>query len=163
MDQLRKLNPSFKKDIIPYNLDGYWIKLPKNKGKQFALLKDSVYNALPRPSEFSPVAIQQATVDSVKAAVQTDVKNNPDKEPLPEKKFDKKRISYTVKHGDLLSDIADWFDVTPPEIRSWNKLKTPKLVSGKKLIIWVKANKTGYYKRINAMSAKQKKKLKNKD
>lgn len=53
--------------------------------------------------------------------------------------------------------------VTAFEIKSWNKLKTEKLKSGQKLVIWVKQNKTGYYKRINTMSASQKKKLKRKD
>jgi hypothetical protein len=34
---------------------------------------------------------------------------------------------------------------------------------GKRLTLFVAANKTGYYKRINKLPAKQKKKLKRKD
>jgi LysM repeat protein len=63
----------------------------------------------------------------------------------------------------MIADVADWFDVTTREIKSWNKLKSEKLRAGQKLIIWVKQSKTGYYKRINSMSASQKKKLKRKD
>ncbi len=162
LEQLRKLNPVFKKDIIPYNVDGYWIYLPKTKGKLFELLKDSVYNPLPKPTEFAPTIIQQAPADSTSVQDATTATTQPiaEKETL---KFDKKRVSYTVKKGDMLSDVADWFDVTPKEIKSWNKLKSDKLKRGQKLTIWVKASKTGYYKRINGMSATQKRKLKRKD
>ena len=159
IDQLRKLNPVFKKDIIPYNLDGYWVRLPKNKGRQFDLLKDSVYNPLPKPTEFAPVAIQQAPSDS---SVTTEIKTEKEFKQQ-DKIFDKKRISYTIKKGDIINDVADWFDVNTKEIKSWNKLKSEKLKMGQKLVIWVASSKTGYYKRINTLSSKQKKKLKKKD
>jgi membrane-bound lytic murein transglycosylase D len=158
LDQLRKLNPVFKKDIIPYSLDGYWIHLPQSKGKQFDLLKDSVYSPLPRPSEFSPIAIQQMPSDSVG---QTSEKS-PEKEEKTST-FNKKKLVYAVKKGEVLPDIADWFDVSSKEIKSWNKLKSDKLKPGQKLTIWVKSSKTGYYKRISTMTSKQKKQLKNKD
>jgi LysM repeat protein len=53
--------------------------------------------------------------------------------------------------------------VSPAQIKSWNKLKSTKLKYGQKLVIWVEGNKLGYYKKINTMSAAQKKKIKNKD
>lgn len=166
VEQLRKLNPVFKKDVIPYNLKGYLIRLPKTKGKMFELLKDSVYKPLQSPAEFSPVAIQKTPVDTSSAKTSGPTSASKATKPEPqenaEKKFDKKRVYYTVKKGDVLGNIADWFDVTPAEIRSWNKLKSDKLLSGKKLEIWVKSSKTGYYKRINTMTPAQKKKLKHK-
>lgn len=170
LEQLRILNPIFKKEIIPYNLEGYLVVLPKAKGRFFNLLKDSVYKPLPSPGEFSPVAIQKAPSDTLK--------NQPNESSTPENEqqkkgkdltkdenpaFDKKRVYYTVKKGDIISDVADWFDVTPAEIKSWNKLKSNQLKTKQKLTIWVKQNKTGYYKRINGMTASQKKKLKRKD
>lgn len=166
IEQLRMLNPVFKKDVIPYNLDGYWVRLPKNKAKSFGLLKDSVYKQLPNPAEFAPVVINKLPTDSQPAIGNVAVSKQ-DKttvnQPEPKTTFDKKRVYYTVKRGDNLADVADWFDVTPFEIKSWNKLKSDKLVAKKKLTIWVKQNKTGYYKRINTMSPSQKKKLKKKD
>ncbi len=155
IEQLRELNPTFKKDIIPYNVDGYSIFLPRTKGKMFELLKDSVYKTMPKPNEFAPVAIQHGDTvlqgDSTVVAKKTATA------------FDKKRIYYTVKSGDILVNIADWYDVTPGEIKSWNKLKSNKLLRGQKLAIWVKSNKVGYYNRINTMTPAQKKKLAAKD
>ena len=68
-----------------------------------------------------------------------------------------------MKKGDVISDVSDWYDVSVSDIKSWNKLNSAKLKGGQNLIIWVKASKTGYYQRINSLSAKQKRKLKNKD
>ncbi|TAE88253.1 MAG: LysM peptidoglycan-binding domain-containing protein [Bacteroidetes bacterium] len=168
LDQLRTLNPIFKKDVIPYNLEGYNVVLPKAKGKLFSLLKDSVYKPLPNPGEFSPVAIQKIPTDTLKSQQpETPLKEKPDQAKQNEVDkapvFDKKRVYYTVKKGDVLADVADWFDVTAAEIKSWNKLKSNQLKAKQKLTIWVKQNKTGYYKRINGMTASQKKKLKRKD
>ena len=164
VEQLRKLNPVFKKDVIPYNLEGYYIKLPKSKSKNFNLLKDSVYKPLPNPGDFVPVAIAKIPGDTPGASATV---NKPDHTNVTPKEikpvFDKKRVYYTVKKGEILADIADWFDVTPSEIKSWNKLRSDKLRNGQKLTIWVKQSKTGYYKRINGMSTSQKKKLKRKD
>ena len=165
IEQLRKLNPIFKKDVIPYTLEGYLLKLPKSKAKYFNLLNDSVYKPIVSPGDFAPVVIQRIPGDTPGSA--SNSINKPDhtvvnrNEPTPV--FDKKRVYYSVKKGDMIADVADWFDVTTREIKSWNKLKSEKLRAGQKLIIWVKQSKTGYYKRINSMSASQKKKLKRKD
>jgi len=165
VEQLRKLNPIFKKDIIPYTLEGYQVRLPKLKGKNFNLLNDSVYKPIVSPGDFAPVAIQHIPGDTPGA--NTNGVNKSDntvvKQTQPTPTFDKKRVYYTVKKGDFIADVADWFDVTPREIKSWNKLKSDRLRAGQKLVIWVKQSKTGYYKRINTMSANQKKALKRKD
>jgi membrane-bound lytic murein transglycosylase D len=44
---------------------------------------------------------------------------------------------YKVKAGDTLERIADRFDVTPYQLRRWNKLQSSQLVVGKKLRIYV--------------------------
>lgn len=160
LEQMRKLNPVFKKDVIPYNVNGYLIRLPKSKGKVFDLLKDSIYKPLPDPGDFAPVEVQKtASETETKSAVAA----KPEQQKPAAAKFDKVRIYYTIKRGDILLNIADWFDVSVEEIKSWNKMKSDRLIAGQKLVIWVKQSKTGYYKRINTMSAAQKNKLKNKD
>jgi len=159
IDALRKLNPIFKKDIIPYNLDGYWVYLPFGKAVVFDRLKDTVYNPLPRPIDFAPVQINQEPTDS-----NASVKNEPLTEKTKEEKgFHKKRVHYKVKKGDNLAEIADWFDVTPKEIMSWNKMRSSKVMKGKTLTIWVNEKKTGYYKRINSLNEKKKRQIAEKD
>ena len=174
LDELRKLNPMFKKDVIPMSADGYYIKIPKNKSKLFYLLNDSVYK--PINTDVAPIIIQKEEpqdhtsliTENVPEVVTPNNKNTNSKkdkiEIEPEPKSQKlAKVFYVVKRGDVLSDIADWFDCSNADIKHWNKLKSNNVQKGKKLTIFVAANKTGYYKRINKMTTKLKKKLKRKD
>ncbi|MCF8424944.1 MAG: LysM peptidoglycan-binding domain-containing protein [Bacteroidia bacterium] len=174
LDELRKLNPMFKKDVIPMSADGYYIKIPKNKSKLFYLLNDSVYR--PIITDVTPIIIQKeepqdhtsVITENVPDVVNPNIKKtNPKKNKIESETEPKSqkltKVYYVVKRGDVLSDIADWFDCSNADIKKWNKLKSNKVQKGKKLTIFVVANKTGYYKRINKMTTKQKKKLKKKD
>ncbi len=128
---------------------------------RFDLLKDSVYNPLPKQTEFAPIAIQRVPEDTTqKGNVTVQQQQAPEQQPVRVKKA---KVFYTVKKGDNLRNIADWFDVTEAEVKEWNKLKGTNVPKGKKLQVFVPKNKTGYYKRINSMSAAQKKKLTRKD
>lgn len=155
VEELRELNPIFRKDVIPFTVEGYYVRVPQSKSINFILLKDSVYRPInPNDIQADPIQkMQEEVIDSI-AGIK--------KETEP-KKFTKKKVIYTVKKGDNLADIADWFDVSSAEIKSWNKLKKNSVKYGQKLTIWVEGNKIGYYKKINKMTAAQKKKIKKKD
>ncbi len=51
-------------------------------------------------------------------------------------------FSYRVKAGDTLERIADRFDVTPYQIRRWNKLPDSQLSEGRKLKIYASTSTT---------------------
>lgn len=174
VSDLRELNPIFKKDVVPLGVPPYVIKLPKGKVKNWGRLKDSTYNYVPRPVDMAPRIVQkEEPKPEVKPeeTTQKNTENTAEPEKEEEKKtdkketpaFNKKRINYAVKSGDVLGDIADWYDVTPAQIKSWNKLRSTKIRSGQKLIVWVPTPKFAYYSRINKMSRAQKKSLKKKD
>lgn len=150
LEELRMLNPIFRKDVIPFNAEGYFIRIPKSKSKRFVLLSDSIY----RPIQASE--IQAEPIDKMQAP-------EGDVPQAPVKKFTKKKVIYTVKKGDNINDIADWFDVSVYEIKSWNKLKKKSVNYGRKLTIWIDGAKLGYYQKINKMTPAQKKKIKKKD
>lgn len=153
VEEMRHLNPVFRKDIIPFTIEGYYVRVPKSKSNAFILLKDSVY----RPINSNEILaeptkkIMEDAVDSIAGIKQTP------------NKFTKKKVIYIVKKGDNLGDIADWFDVTTREVKSWNKLKKNSVNYGQKLTIWVDGSKIGYYKKVSKMTAAQKKKIKKKD
>lgn len=154
IELIRELNPQFRKDIIPYAQEPYYIRIPTDKAAKFSLLKDSVYRPI-NQTEFQPISIEKDP-----EAVE---KSSEKGEKPVEKKEKIKKIFYTVKRGEVLSDIADWFDVSSADLSKWNKIKKNKIKAGQKLAIFVPASKTGYYNRINKMTAAQKKKLKRKD
>lgn len=158
IEMIRRMNPIFRKDVIPYNENGYSIRLPKSKMPLFIGLKDSVYKPI-TAAEFYPIEIQKSpsSIDNNSDSIRTN------KSEKKENKFDKKRVYYVVKKGDKLQDIADLFDVSTFEIKSWNHLRNTNLKKGKRLIIWVNSHKSGYYNRMNKMSLKQKKRLRQRD
>jgi membrane-bound lytic murein transglycosylase D len=153
IDHLRVLNPIFKKEIIPFSPQAYVILLPKGKGSQFYKLKDSIYKTVSKPIDMSPMTIEKA--DSIEKA---EIANRP-----PSAVPATVKLIYTVKSGDIMGNVADWFDVSIADIRRWNKLKSNSLIIGKKLFIFVPGKKADYYRKINAMTAKQKRAVQLKD
>ncbi len=67
-------------------------------------------------------------------------------------------VYYTVKSGDTIGHIAEWYDTSAWKIRSWNN--TSNLIRvGQKLKIYVPASQKSKYAAINELGAKQKTKL----
>ncbi len=57
----------------------------------------------------------------------------------------KKMISYEVKRGETLSQIAERFSVRTQDIRRWNKLPNNKITAGKSLKIYTSTISEDYY------------------
>lgn len=68
------------------------------------------------------------------------------------------RLTYTVKKGDTIGHIADWYDVPTWRVRSWNKTSNNIRV-GEKLVVYVPTNKANLYRDISSMSFADKQKL----
>ena len=49
-----------------------------------------------------------------------------------------KKIYYTVKRGDTLSEIAEKHKTSVRKIKTWNGLRSDKIIMRQKLIIWIK-------------------------
>jgi peptidoglycan lytic transglycosylase D len=66
------------------------------------------------------------------------VSNNGSVRSLSSQKSDNKNIiSYRVKKGDTIWDIASRYDVAVSDLKKWNKLRSTKLVAGNKLRIYM--------------------------
>ena len=61
--------------------------------------------------------------------------NTPQNSPVV-KKEDKKKVTYTVKSGDTLTQIAKKYNVSIANIQKWNNLKNDRINIGQKLIIY---------------------------
>lgn len=64
-------------------------------------------------------------------------------------------ISYTVKSGDTVGHIAEWFDVRAWQVRSWNRVQNSIRV-GQRLTIHVPTAQEDYYSQVNSLSYAQK-------
>jgi membrane-bound lytic murein transglycosylase D len=68
------------------------------------------------------------------------------------------KISYTVRMGDTVGEIAEWFNTYARKVREWNNIGNMIRV-GQKLTIYVPNGKAKLYADINSMTVSEKKAL----
>jgi membrane-bound lytic murein transglycosylase D len=70
------------------------------------------------------------------------------------------RLSYTVKKGDTIGHIAEWYGCRATDIRNWNDISYGEPIRvGSDLAIWVHNNEVSRYKGVDDLSFDQKKAL----
>ncbi len=160
IETIRDLNPIFKKDYIPARTKPYVLRLPANKAHMYCEYRDSIYvchngvSTVTIQPEFTLATTTSANTPQPKVAATT-----PTTPTGPT--GGEKLVYYTVKSGDNISYIADWFDVSIYSVKRWNGLSSNTIISGAKLKLYVPADKLTYYKNINNLSLAQKQKLSN--
>jgi membrane-bound lytic murein transglycosylase D len=118
-EEIRALNPQYKRDIIPGNSKARTLKLPSIQAYAFAEREDSIIAH--RVDELFPN--------------RTYVEKNTAKKSITSPKGEK--ITYSVKNGEGLITIGHKFGVSATNIRKWNGLKSNNVAAGKKLILYV--------------------------
>lgn len=115
IDDIRRYNPQFKKDVIPGEYKGYALNLPMNKLTAFIDNENSVF------------AYKANELLTHRKVAGLDVVGG--------SSSNSKTITYRVKRGDTLSRIASRYGVTSSQIKSWNGLSSNKLTVGRRLKI----------------------------
>jgi membrane-bound lytic murein transglycosylase D len=73
----------------------------------------------------------------------------------------KTRLVYSVKRGDTIGHIAEWYGVRASDIRNWNNIAYGSYIrTGQELTIWVDDARAPLLGRINSMSLQEKEGLK---
>ncbi len=143
---LRDINPQYRQDIVPgTSKHGYAIKIPQEQVAAFIDLQDSIF-AFKDSVYFDPgkkVASPQHYSSSYRVDLSAD-------------KYDK--LYYTVKSGDNVGYIADWYDIRSSDLRYWNNISRNLIRSGQKLVIYKPKGKSATYRDINTMSFSKKQK-----
>lgn len=115
IEQLRSLNPQFKKDIIPGNSKAYALQLPNNIANIFIEREDSIYayEAKKYLNKRRTVAVSEAsTPKNAKGA-----------------KYHK------IRKGDTLGGIARKYGVSVRQLRDLNGIRGNNITAGKNLRI----------------------------
>ncbi len=169
IEQLRDLNPQYKKDIIPANSKPYALKLPANKASQFAAREQEIYHykdslLLTSERNFVSSTSNKKNDSKSKKSSKTSVSN--DESDIPEfnptSVANKTKLIYNVKQGDNYGFIATWYNVSLNELKMWNQTNAKRLQIGQKIIVYVPNNKVSQYKDIDAMTNEQKQEMLNK-
>ena len=144
LEQLRSLNPQYRRDIIPASKEkAYSLVLPQEEISAYLENESSIRNH--RSTEFFP---NNEIVNPQSKFVSF--------EPSDIKGRDK--VIYTVKSGDNLGAISSWFRVPTSDLKFWNKIRKNFLKAGQKITVYVPEGQGEYYSRFNKMSASEKKK-----
>lgn len=167
-DEIALNNPALKTKTIPGSPYPYPLRLPMKAVATFYANKDSLYASLNKKEtqNLATLAKNVEEVNNAKAA-KTATKTTTDETTSAATTSTKEitdpeapvTVSYTVKKGDNLGYISDWFDCSVADIKKWNKLSSTKIVPGQKLKLTVPAKHEEQYAMINKMTSAEKQKL----
>ncbi len=121
VEEIRMLNPQFRKDIIPGDNHPYALVLPSQQCLSYIMSEDAILNcnadSYARRTKVEP---GESTVNNADGTVSRLVRKN-----------------HTVGRGENLRDIAKKYGVSATDIKRWNKMRSGKVKAGQKLIIEV--------------------------
>ena len=148
VEQIRILNPQYRRDIIPASkAKAYSLVLPQDEIS--AYLENEPFIHDHRRTEFFPnneIVNPQSKSVSFESS---DIKG-------------RDKVIYSVKSGDNLGAVSAWFRVQLSDLKYWNKIHKNFLKVGQKLVIYVPEGQGEYYSRLNKMSNSEKQKSLNK-
>jgi membrane-bound lytic murein transglycosylase D len=150
IDEIRDLNPQYTHDIIPARDRAYCLRLPASKAVAYTTMRDSIYHTY---TAWMLAQNPNKNPNDTSGIVEISFRNHSTDYYEP-----KERVKYTVKAGDNLSFIADLFDVSVYSLKRWNHIRSKSVSVGRRLVVNVPADKARYYRKINTMTALQKKK-----
>ncbi len=141
---LCQLNPVYTKKIVPGTKDvNLPLLVPVGKAADFLRLKDSIY-AYNDSAFFNIKSIKESSSEEL-------VKAEPYR---PGNGYT--AVDYTIKSGDNLGFISEWFNTNMSEIRYWNGIYGNSIRAGQKLVIYVPESKKTYYSAVDKLSFQQK-------
>ncbi|ADQ79595.1 Lytic transglycosylase catalytic [Paludibacter propionicigenes WB4] len=119
IDEVRLLNPQYKKDIIPGDIKPYALCLPLNSINAFI----AKFNEVVSYKADELINNRRGEIEIIQAAATITPGGSG-------------RVTYhKVKSGQTLSDVADKYGVSLKKLKKWNNIKGSKIVIGQKLKI----------------------------
>jgi membrane-bound lytic murein transglycosylase D len=140
LGELRGLNPQYRTGLIPGSSKPMALILPMNHLGDFIDLSDTIRGYK------SDVYLNKATriADPSRSTyITADIKG-------------KSKIIYTVKEGDNLGFISEWYRIGLSDLRNWNNINRNSIRIGQKIVIYVDPAKFELYSRINSMTFEEK-------
>jgi len=141
--ELRALNPQYRTGLVPGSAKPLSLTLPMSHLGDFIDLNDTIRNYKP---DLYLSRINLTADPSRSTYVPADVKG-------------KTKLIYTVKDGDNLGFISEWYKVGLSDLRYWNNIYRNTIRVGQKLVIFVDPSKSDYYAKVNAMTFAEKQQM----
>lgn len=136
LGELRALNPQYRTGLVPGSSKPLALTLPLSHLGDFIDLNDSIRSY--KPDIYLNKTTQIAD-PSRSAYLPADVKG-------------KTKLLYTVKDGDNLGYISEWYRVGLSDLRFWNNVYRNTIRIGQQIAVYVDPSKSEYYSKINSMA-----------
>lgn len=121
LEQLKSLNPQYKRDVIPGDTKPQTLRLPVAHISTFLDKQDTIYNH--RAQELFKNRRQVAVSE----------KNIPVRQPVK----GKGQLTYhKIQNGETLGSIAEKYGVRVKDIQAWNGMSNTRIRAGKQLKIY---------------------------
>lgn len=139
VEEIRMLNPQFRKDIIPGNYHPYSLTLPMQQclsyimSESVILSHDADEYAL--RSYVEPGESRQETALQVQPNIEQSSNGETNVAIAQAVTGNVVRKTHVVGRGENIRDIAKKYGVSATDIKSWNKLRRGKVKEGDELII----------------------------
>lgn len=119
VEQIRSLNPQYKRDLIPGSNKAYTLRLPRNYISTFIDSQDTIYShrATELFTKRRSVTVKQSSASSAG-------------------KSGAGVTYHKIRNGETLSVIARRYRVSVKEIKRWNNLRSDRISAGKRLKIY---------------------------
>ena len=125
--QLQLLNPSYKRDVIPFIAgENHFLRMPNDKVAIYTSNEDKIYAYTQHESNRRERPYETAIASRLRDTLGTDSSRT----------VVSKTRYYKVKRGDKLSEIAGKFGVAMSDLKKWNHLKSTKVARGRNLKIY---------------------------
>ena len=134
IDDIRMLNPQFRKDIIPGNSRPYSLVLPSQQALSYIVSEDAIINYDAdkyRPRTYVEPGERAGRNDNLTQLADSQSVNAAQNVALNTAVSDRmEELSHTVGRGESLRDIAKHYGVSSTDIQRWNNLRRGKVKEG---------------------------------
>ncbi|WP_321335190.1 transglycosylase SLT domain-containing protein [uncultured Bacteroides sp.] len=120
IEQLKSLNPQYRRNIIPGNIQPYTLRLPYNYISAFIDNQDTIYKY------HADELFNNRRVVEVKAGSYNNTRGQTQRSGT---------TYHKIRKGETLSTIAQRYHVRINEIKEWNNLSSNNITAGKRLKI----------------------------
>jgi len=143
LGELRALNPQYRTGLVPGSSKPLSLTLPMTHLGDFIDLNDTIRNYK----------------SDIYLAKTNKIEDPSRSTYLPAEVKGKTRLIYTVKDGDNLGYISEWYKIGLSDLRYWNNVYRNTIRIGQKLVIYVDPSRSEYSSKIDAMSFADKQKM----
>jgi peptidoglycan lytic transglycosylase D len=140
LGELKALNPQYKTGLVPGSSKPMALTLPMNHLSDFIDLNDTIRSY---KSEVYLNKTTQIADPKHFSNAPADVKG-------------KTKLLYTIRDGDNLGFISEWYRVSISDLRYWNNIYRNMIRVGQKLVVYVDPAKADYFSNINTMTFEEK-------